>query len=75
MFATYSVPRDAQQLWYGFAAIGLCHGVFALFTMYLPPLFLAVAYERRGILLQLWAHRGRHCTVAFDWLQKLATIV
>ena len=24
---------------YRFAAIGLCQGVFALFTMYLPPLF------------------------------------
>ena len=26
-------------LWYGLTAIGLCQGVFALFTMYLPPLF------------------------------------
>jgi len=24
---------------YFLATIGLCHGVFALFTMYLPPLF------------------------------------
>jgi MFS family permease len=39
MFATYSVARDHQSLWYGFAAIGLCQGLFALFTMYLPPLF------------------------------------
>jgi MFS family permease len=39
MFSTYCVPRDHEALWYGFAAIGLCHGVFALFTMYLPPLF------------------------------------
>lgn len=39
MFATYYVPRDHRSLWYGFAAIGLCQGVFALFTMYLPPLF------------------------------------
>ncbi len=39
MFATYCVPRDQHGLWYGFAAIGLCQGVFALFTMYLPPLF------------------------------------
>ena len=37
--------RDLQRaasttrLWYGFAAIGICQGVFALFTMYLPPLF------------------------------------
>lgn len=39
MFATYCVPRDHAALWYGFVAIGLSQGVFALFTMYLPPLF------------------------------------
>lgn len=39
MFVTYSVPRNHHDLWYGFVAIGLCQGVFALFTMYLPPLF------------------------------------
>jgi len=39
MVATYSSPLDHKNLWYGFTAIGLCHGVFALFTMYLPPLF------------------------------------
>ena len=39
MTATYSTPRDHHALWYCFVAIGLCHGCFALFTMYLPPLF------------------------------------
>src|SRR5262249_24439715 len=39
MFATYRVPLDPAHLWYGFTAIGLCQGVFALFTMYMPPLF------------------------------------
>jgi MFS family permease len=39
LLATYGVPVSHDQLWYGFAAIGLCQGVFALFTMYLPPLF------------------------------------
>jgi MFS family permease len=39
MLATYSTPLDHKNLWYGFIAIGLCQGVFALFTMYLPPLF------------------------------------
>ena len=32
-------PTKSHALWYGFAAVGLCQGVFALFTMYLPPLF------------------------------------
>ncbi len=39
MLATYATPLEHDRLWYGFAAIGLCQGVFALFTMYLPPLF------------------------------------
>jgi MFS family permease len=39
MLATYSMPLGHDKLWYGFTAIGLCQGVFALFTMYLPPLF------------------------------------
>ncbi|HVX10421.1 MAG TPA: MFS transporter [Pirellulales bacterium] len=39
MFTTYCVPRGHNSLWFGFAAIGLCQGAFALFTMYLPPLF------------------------------------
>jgi MFS family permease len=39
MVATYGAPIDRDNLWYGFTAIGLCQGVFALFTMYLPPLF------------------------------------
>jgi MFS family permease len=39
MFLTYMAPRDRSTLIYGFVAIGICQGVFALFTMYLPPLF------------------------------------
>ena len=39
MFLTYHQPRDRHGLWYGIAAIGMCQGAFALFTMYLPPLF------------------------------------
>jgi len=37
--ATYAVPRGHEELWYGFFAAGLCSGLFALFTMYMPPLF------------------------------------
>jgi MFS family permease len=39
MLATYSTPLRLELLWVGLVAIGVCHGVFALFTMYLPPLF------------------------------------
>jgi MFS family permease len=39
MTATYAAPRGPDDLWPGLAAVGVCQGVFALFTMYLPPLF------------------------------------
>jgi MFS family permease len=39
MSVTYGVARDLGSLWLGLAAIGVCQGVFALFTMYMPPLF------------------------------------
>jgi MFS family permease len=39
IMATYGMPLDRTGLFYGFIAIGLSQGLFALFTMYLPPLF------------------------------------
>src|SRR5512139_2537021 len=39
MCGAYGVPRDHVQLLWWFPFIGLCQGGFALFTMYLPPLF------------------------------------
>jgi MFS family permease len=39
MFATYSVPRDHLEMWIWLPLMGIAQGVFALFTMYLPPLF------------------------------------
>ncbi len=39
MFFTYREPRSYEDLWPGYIAIGLSQGLFALFTMYMPPLF------------------------------------
>jgi len=39
MIGAYSVPRTLSGLMPYLGAIGFCQGVFALFTMYLPPLF------------------------------------
>lgn len=39
MFGAYCVPRSYTALLWWFPLIGLCQGAFALFTMYLPPLF------------------------------------
>lgn len=39
MTATYSVPRDSRTLLLLLPIMGACGGIFALFTMYLPPLF------------------------------------
>jgi MFS family permease len=39
MAAAYGVARDHEALVYFLMPIGVCQGVFALFTMYMPPLF------------------------------------
>lgn len=39
LMGAYGEPRPLSQLWSWLVAIGLCQGFFALFTMYLPPLF------------------------------------
>jgi len=39
MIATYAVARPHAQLFWMLAPLGVCQGVFGLFTMYLPPLF------------------------------------
>ena len=38
VFRVWRAARS-QQMWVWLFAIGVCQGVFALFTMYLPPLF------------------------------------
>jgi MFS family permease len=39
MMLAYAVPRSLTALWWCFPLLGLSSGYFALFTMYLPPLF------------------------------------
>jgi MFS family permease len=39
MFGAYCVPRPYRELMWWFPVIGFGQGAFALFTMYLPPLF------------------------------------
>jgi MFS family permease len=39
MLFTYGSPRSLAVLWWCFPILGACSGFFALFTMYLPPLF------------------------------------
>lgn len=39
MLFTYGTPRPLTVLWWCFPILGACSGFFALFTMYLPPLF------------------------------------
>jgi MFS family permease len=39
MTMAYGVPRTHDALLWWLPAIGFCQGAFALFTMYLPPLF------------------------------------
>ncbi len=39
MIATYYKPRGPEQMWLPLAVLGGASGLFALFTMYMPPLF------------------------------------
>ncbi|MCU0979185.1 MAG: MFS transporter [Pirellulaceae bacterium] len=39
MYVTYSVARSHDNLFWCLCAMGVCQGVFGLFTMYMPPLF------------------------------------
>lgn len=39
MVMAYGAPRSLTALWCFFPLLGACSGFFALFTMYLPPLF------------------------------------
>ncbi len=39
MLFAYGGPRSLNSLWWCFPVLGACSGFFALFTMYLPPLF------------------------------------
>jgi MFS family permease len=39
MWAAYCVPRDHTQMWFFLPLMGASSGLFALFTMYMPPLF------------------------------------
>jgi hypothetical protein len=39
MCVGYGEVRELRELWIWLGAVGTCQGVFALFTMYLPPLF------------------------------------
>jgi predicted MFS family arabinose efflux permease len=39
MTVTYGVPREYGVIWYCLPFLGASSGVFALFTMYMPPLF------------------------------------
>lgn len=39
MFLTYRAELDYSVLFWCFGVIGVCQGLFGLFTMYLPPLF------------------------------------
>jgi MFS family permease len=38
-YSTHHTPQTLGLLFLGLGAVGVCQGVFALFTMYLPPLF------------------------------------
>ena len=77
MFGAYGTPRDHVSLWPWLIALGICQGVFALFTMYLPP-FSRRFCERREpafaiTLADVQRHSERYSSVysirsaTIDW--------
>jgi MFS family permease len=72
MVATYSSPLGLDQLWYGLAVIGLCQGVFGLFTMYLPPLFPTLLRTTgAGFCYNFGRIVAGVGTVVFGWFSKV----
>ena len=69
MTATYAVPRGPDDLWIGLAAVGVCQGVFALFTMYLPPLFPTLLRTTgAGFCYNIGRVAAAVCTIVFGLL-------
>ncbi|HMF38043.1 MAG TPA: hypothetical protein VKF17_15460, partial [Isosphaeraceae bacterium] len=72
MSATYSVPRTHQSLLVLLPVLGACSGLFALFTMYLPPLFpVLLRTTGAGFCYNIGRLAAAAGTVAFGLFSKV----
>ncbi len=72
MLGAYAVPRDHAALLWWFPAIGFCQGGFALFTMYLPPLFPTLLRTTgAGFCYNIGRVVAAFGTVFFGWFSKV----
>jgi MFS family permease len=72
MLGAYAVPRDHATLLWWFPVIGFFQGGFALFTMYLPPLFPTLLRTTgAGFCYNIGRVIAAFGTVFFGWFSKV----
>lgn len=73
MFFAYNVERDYQiLLWVFYPLMGFCSGLFALFTMYLPPLFPTLLRTTgAGFCYNIGRIAAAAGTVFFGWISPV----
>jgi MFS family permease len=70
IFGAFIVPRGYQELaWFWFPLVGFFSSVFALFTMYLPPLFpVLLRTTGAGFCYNIGRLAAAFASVIFGWL-------
>lgn len=70
MAAAFIVPRSfASMAWFWVPLVGLCSGVFGLFTMYLPPLFPPLLRTTgAGFCYNIGRLAAAVASILFGWL-------
>ena len=70
IFGAFIIPRGYQELaWFWFPMVGFFSGVFALFTMYLPPLFPTLLRTTgAGFCYNIGRLAAAFASVVFGWL-------
>jgi MFS family permease len=72
MFGAYCVPRSQAELLWWLPVIGFFQGAFALFTMYLPPLFPTLLRTTgAGFCYNIGRAVAAFGTVFFGWFIKV----
>jgi hypothetical protein len=74
MTFTYGVDRDHYAMWYLLPLMGAASGVFALFTMYMPPLFPTLLRTTgAGFCYNIGRIAAAFGTVFFGLFRKVGT--
>ncbi len=70
--ATFTMAKTYGEIWYGLLGIGICQGVFCLFTMYLPALFPTLLRTTgAGFCYNIGRIAAGVGTVVFGWIVQV----